>query len=244
MAALWLAPVSPLALWRADAALSSGDALSAVEQYDAIAEYNPIDSLRRDALYRGAMVWSVDLRDAREARLRWQAYADLAPDNLQASEAFEQIGRLYLAEQSPQEAARLYRLAYEVAPDDPRGVDRLQSAARALEASGQADAALETWEQVFAISTEHRSVALMRQAEIRLSLGDPTEALSLYDRAVTLAMDDHQDALARLGVASCLERLGNLDEAIAELDQTDLSGDARDRRMKGLRARRQGGDSP
>ena len=63
--------------------------------------------------------------------------------------------------------------------------------------------------------------------------------LGYFDDASMAARDPGELAAAKLGVAASLERLGDLDEAIAEIDQSDLPAGVRDQRMDGLRSRRE-----
>ena len=65
-----------------------------------------------------------------------------------------------------------------------------------------------------------------------MGLGHTEEALSWFEDAVNSAKTDAQRVNAKMGVQISLERLGNLDEAIAELNETGLSEALRDVRAQ------------
>ncbi len=55
-----------------------------------------------------------------------------------------------------------------------------------------------------------------------LAHGDAHGALSRYQRALSYDEDPSLTTMARLGAATCMERLGYLDGALAELDGIEL----------------------
>ena len=67
--------------------------------------------------------------------------------------------------------------------------------------------------------------------------GRTEEALALYESAVDHAFDPDVAAVGRLGSATCLERLGDLAQALAELDEAELPPEVFSSRSEGLKAR-------
>jgi len=239
LAALWQSPASPAALGRADADLARGDAAAAAQRYDDIARVNPLAALREEALYRAALVWEVDLRAPRQARSRLERLAAQASDPERCAEAHVRIGKIaLLSEADPGEAARHFLLARDRVPDSDQAPQRTMLAARALAEGGQLAGARALWVGLTESSPEHEGTARLALAELALTEGDAQEALALYEEAEFQVHDPAQQALARLGAATCLERLGNLDEALAELDQIELPDSVRHTRIEALRARR------
>ena len=85
---------------------------------------------------------------------------------------------------------------------------------------------------VSAANPSYRSKAQLSLGKLNLGLGNTEEALSWFEDAVRSAKNDAQRVNAKMGVQISLERLGNLDEAIAELNETGLSEALRDVRTQ------------
>lgn len=240
---VWTTPLSPSALGRADAALGLGDPREAAERYDAVAAFNPIPSIREEALYRASMVYAVDLRDPVEARKRLDQLVRKSPEGERLAEVYDTIGQLAIdVERRPDAAARAFLGAYEAAPKHERASERLTAAARARGEAGDVEGAADLWDLAQKRFPELRTQALLAQGELRLSAGDAEGALPLYDLATDSAKEPDQKAVARLGAAACMERLGNLEGAISELDASDLPSEVRVTRTERLRARLRAGE--
>lgn len=235
-ALLWMTPVSPAALGRADAHLGQGDAPEAAHAYDEISEQNPWADTRQEALYRSAMVHAMDLGDTEAARGRLHRLAALGGVT-RAAEAWESIGRLRLDEGHPRAASRAFVNAWEVDPDAARAVQRLEAAARARTEIGDVHMALKLWRRLEREHPEHRDAGLVARAQIALAQGEAADALGLFDEAARLSENPELVTVARLGVATCLERMGDLDEALAAMDSLDLPEDVLEARKEGLRVR-------
>lgn len=233
---LWLSPASPAALGRADAMLGRGDADRAAKIYDAVAVQNPWPASREEALYRGALVYALDLGDTDTARKRLHRLVEMG-EPIRAADGWEQIGHLRLSEDQPRAASRAFRNAWEVAPEAPRASKRLQWAARSRYEAGDVRAADRTWRELAEAYPDRRGFALLARAELRLAEGDAEAALSLYEQATEALVDPHQLAVAHLGVSACLERLGDLDGALAAIEIGDLPADVLEVRRQSLRTR-------
>lgn len=233
---LWASPASPTALSRADAALGRGDASAAARVYDAVALHSPWPAARTEALYRGALVYARDLGDTETARRRLHILVEQG-DSARAADGWEEIGHLRLDEEQPRAAARAFRNAWEVAPQDPRAGARLALAARARTDAGDLESADRLWMEVATANPDMRGHALLARAEIHLADGDAEAALGLYEEASRTLHDWDQLTVARLGMVTCLERLGDLEGALATIDGVDLPADVIEARRAGLRAR-------
>ncbi len=238
VAVAWLAPVSPLALSRADVALGQGQPAVALMRYDAVAAHSPWPSQRQEALWRAAHVASTDLDDSHGARSRLRALLRAYPDSAHAAEAWELLGHLLIGtEANPGDAAFAFSHAHRTAPDDARADERLIRAARAFALAGQSDRAMRHYQALARDYPEHQALSLIGQAQVALSGNDVHAALELYEDAIPHANDATVRTMARLGASACLERLGNLDEAIAALDSTDVPSAAVQPRRDGLETR-------
>lgn len=229
-----LTPVSPLAIGQADAALGRGDAVGAAARYDAVAAWNPVRSVRRLALRRSATVWSVELGDREAARVRLERLARSGIDGAELADTREEIGNLLLDDGQLAEAARLLAAAADADPTSPDAADRLIRAAQTLDEAGDRKGADAAWDRVADRWPERRSRAELGRAEARLASGDVESALEQYRAALKHAEDPQLAAVANLGAATCLERLGDLDQALAAIDAADLPDDVRASRARAL----------
>lgn len=238
VAAAWFAPVSPLALSRADVALGQGQPAVALARYDAVARWSPWQSQREEALWRAAHVASTDLDDSLGARTRLRALVRSYPASTHAAEAWELLGHLLVGtEASPGDAAFAFSHAHRTAPEHERADERLIRAARAFALAGQHDRALRHYRALAAGYPQHRALSLIGQAQVALADNDVQAALGLYEDAIPHANDATVRTMARLGASACLERLGDLDEAIAALDSADVPSAAVQPRREGLELR-------
>lgn len=237
-AAMWVLPGSPVTLWRADAAVGAARVVDAVALYDDVASSGWTQGLRRRALHRSAALYSTDLARPAQARAQLERLLSLESDPLREAELHERIGHLWAVSREPALAGRSFMAAHAALPTHSRAPERLVLAGRAVAEAGKVLHASEIWEQLGEAYPTHRSIARLAQARIALANDDAQAAHRLFSEALTTARSADERAAARLGVATSLERLGNLDEAIAELDQLDLPGGVRDRRLDSLRVRR------
>jgi tetratricopeptide (TPR) repeat protein len=242
---LWLTPLSPTALGHADAALGVGSPETAAARYDRVAAVNPFPWVRQEALYRGAMVRAVDLDEPALARQRLQRLAEYDLPPARMAEVQETIGQLLRDRESrPADAARAFLAAYEAAPDDQRAPIRLMAAARARGEAGEHESAAELWAKVAKAWPERAGEADLARGELALAAGDPKTALAYFEAAQPELHASDQIAMARLGAATCLERLGDLEGALAEFDGVaDVPPDIVKSRTESLRARMSSGGS-
>jgi len=241
-ALLWLLPGSPVTLWRADAALGSHAADQAVALYDDVGQNGWWTTLQTTALRRSAALLSTELAEPAQARERLEHVLALTPfegHQAERAELRERIGELLLDERDLAGAARAYVAAVAADPQGQAAGRRLVLAARTASEAGEAELAAQLWERVAQEHPQHTATARLAQGRAALRAGQTQQAHRLFSQALEHGGGPDLQAAARLGVATCLERLGSLDEAIAEIDLVDLPGEVRETRLDALRSRRQ-----
>ena len=237
VAFLWYHPASPIALWRGDVALGNGHPHTAIVAYDAVGHGHPSPAVRAEALRRAALVWAVELGRPDEARLRYEWLLPLPMDNDERAELLDRLGQLLVDEGRYSDAAQRLREAHDLDPSALEAGDRLVRSARAAAMAGDYPAAERIWRRLEKRHPVLAARARLGRANLRLQRGDAVGALSLYEEAVDSAFDPDVVAVARLGIATCLERLGDLHSALAELDAADLPNDIAEQRASSIRAR-------
>ncbi|MBX2797259.1 MAG: hypothetical protein KTR31_06325 [Myxococcales bacterium] len=239
LAFLWFHPASPIALWRGDVAMGNGRPLAAVAAYDAVGTAHPAAAVRAEALRRSALVWAIELDRPDEARLRYEWLLPLPMEHAQRADVLDHLGRLLVDEARFSEAAQRLRESHDLNPEAPRAADRLVRAAQAAAAAGQAKEAERIWRR---LARKHPALAArahLGRGHLRLQRGDAVGALALYELAEDSSFDPDVASVASLGVATCLERLGDLDNALLQLDDADLPSRIRAQRRSSIRAREQ-----
>jgi tetratricopeptide (TPR) repeat protein len=234
--ALFLLPTSPLAFGRADAWLGQGHAVEAATAYLELGARAPSLDVRREALERAAAVRQLELSEPEEARrlLKLRLSLDGPPEERAALR--EEIAETHLAERDLEGAARQYAAAHDAHRESPDAWALLARSAElwtAAEAPGKARAA---WRKLMKEHPERSARANLGLGAIALAAGRTTAALGPFQAAARSKEADIAQT-ARLGLAACYERLGELDGALAELDQSALPFAVRERRKAGLRER-------
>lgn len=234
---MWAFPGSPFALYRADVMLGTGNPTMAVKVYDAIASTNPLASVRGEALERAAVALSVELGEPGEARARLeQRLLMRMPDEARAT-LLDRIGELLVQEGEDLDAARRLREAHDIAPNLRLAPGRLERAARAAAAGGNLELADRLLRRLGQTHPEQFSRSELAVANIALSQGDVQSALVAFQNASSHAFDADVAAVAYLGSATCNERLGNLEQALADLALADLPREVYESRAGQIRAR-------
>ena len=109
-------------------------------------------------------------------------------------------------------------------------------AAESWLAADKPNQARATWHRLMEAHPDRAGRANLGLGEIELARGRPAAALSPF-QAASHTPNAAVARAARLGLAACYERLGELDGALAELDRSMLPADVRERRVAGLRDR-------
>lgn len=231
-------PVSPLALDGADLLAASGHSELAAEHYERIGAWNPLVEVRSSARLRAARLSLDELQDVSRARRQLEALLSDRGFGEEAARAWERLGRLQEAEGDLAAAAQSYQHAYRSHRVSVQARRRLILAARTRAEAGHRQISSKLWSRLAKRYPEERARSLVGQARLSLLAGDAQEALNLYERAIPHANDPDLRRVARLGAATCLERLGDLDEALAEIDGAFLPDTVAERRRQGMQSRR------
>ncbi|MEN0068147.1 MAG: tetratricopeptide repeat protein [Myxococcota bacterium] len=236
-ALLWLHPASPTALAWGDLAVGRGRPQIAVRAYDQVAHRHPYPEVRAKALLRSARVWAVELGNSDEARLRYEWALPLPLPTHERAAMLDHLAQILDDAGRHRDAAQRFREACDLDPDSPNAVTRLVRAARAAARGGDRATADRTWRRLAETHPQAAGRAWLGRANLELEQGHTVGALRFYERAVDHGVEASVTAVARLGIATCLERLGDLDEAIGQLDEADLPRSIREHRESSIRAR-------
>ena len=230
---LWFTPMSPGALGRADVALGRGDPATAASRYDAVARWSPWPSLRREAMWRSALVYAAWLGEPDAARVRLERYASGAAEGGKRAEVEEQLGQL-LVESQPRAAAEAFQRSHDAAPKSERAGRRLALAADAWRQAGQRARAEAAWDALILGHPGLRATAEIGRGGLALAANEPERALARYEAALDAAADPIDAELARRGIGQATERLGDLTSAVASFDDEPPDVEAREERRRAM----------
>lgn len=233
----WLSPWSPMGLDRAATLAASGETDRAVAAYMEIADGPGFPATRLDARWQAAWLASVDPTDPQRAVDLLRDFAQREPDTLRTAHAHERLGtlyRLYLGDLV--RAAEAWQQAAALAPAAPEAGHWQLDAGLAYLDAGLPDKAAEP----LLAATQTAEAVPAHLALGRMFLAEqPTLAYEHYSAAVRLATDEADRSLARLGAATALESLDQVDEALAELEAGGDDDRVLQRRRARLEAREQ-----
>lgn len=233
---LTLSPYSPTALDHADHLMSQGQIEQAVERYEAVADKNLSEALRIQAHLRAALLQENALSNPGAAKTHLQSALTLGiNDTTLEAEVWERLGALLALELHEDEAAALaYRMAYDVLPEHQRAPVWLLEAARSRSRSHGFAGSRKDWNRLSETFPEQEGLALVSQAALLIEAGQIEVALEYYENAIDVSTDQSTLQVAHLGAATCLERIGRLDAAVADLESSDLPTSVRDSRIQHL----------
>jgi tetratricopeptide (TPR) repeat protein len=172
--------------------------------------------------------------------LKFRQTPQSTPNAARRAALLENIGELLLQEGLAEGAAARFEAAADAATDPViAGRQRLR-AARVLVDDDRYKAAEALFRRVSRDVPALTGEAELGRAELRLREGKVEQALGLFERAAQHTFDPDLASVARLGRTVCLERLGDLESALAELEQDDmLPEEIAEERAGQLRSRRQ-----
>jgi len=232
-------PAAPWALTLADHNLGAGRPGAAVAAYEAVAAHNPSVEVRNEAHRRAALVYGSQLDRPAAARRHLQAVLAATGAPAARAELLEQLGELLLDEGQPVGAAARFEMAAEALPHHPRSGQLLLRAAQVLADHRRDRQAVLLYRRVQRDHPAFGGASMVGRAQVRLRKGQIERALTLFEQAVDHTYDPDLVEVARLGRTVCLERLGDLDSALAQLEEVDLlPDDIRAERVGKLRRRR------
>lgn len=114
-------------------------------------------------------------------------------------------------------ASRAYLAAVEEAPEDARVPRWLERAATLAAEADRPEQATLAWRQLAAQRPEERARAELALGWLWLAEDQPTRALVHFGRAEQEADRPELAEVARQGASVCIDRLGSLDSAVADL---------------------------
>lgn len=234
--ALFVLPTSPLAPGRAELLLGQGLADDAATAFYELGVRASDASVRVESLERAATVQQLELSDHAEARRLLKLRLSLGSEPAELAALREEIAETHLAERDLLGAARQYIAAHDANVDSDTSWRLLARAAELFTASDNPGRARATWRSLMQRHPDHAGRANLGLGQIALASGRTTAALPPF-QAASKASDQDVAKAARLGLAACYERLGELDGALAELDLSSLPYSVRERRKAGLRER-------
>lgn len=227
-------PGSPLQLIRADQFLVQGDVDRALALYQNESKMGWTQSHRRFAHERVASIFSVEKDKEQSAAQEWETLANQSgTDARERARYWTNAATHYVIDgTAPDRAAEAFLQAAQSTGTDAESASLAWMAGQQWLRSGSPERAEKIWIDVSSAGPVYRSKALLSLGKLNLGLGHTEEALSWFEDAVNSAKTDAQRVNAKMGVQISLERLGNLDEAIAELNETGLSEALRDVRAQ------------
>lgn len=236
----WASPWSPGALDRPALMVASGDASGAAASFERLARGWGPESTREEAFWRLTLLTTVELDQPQRGAELLREYMEIWPASVHEAEALARLGVLYSQRMDdPVRAAESWQAAAAAAPDSPEAGRWLLQAGRALARAEQPDLA----EPVLLAATAYPGAApaaWLALGHIHLT-EDPATAYEQFDAALRAAGNGPEGRLARLGLATALERLERRDAALAEVDEALAEGDpdpALERRQQRLRQAR------
>jgi tetratricopeptide (TPR) repeat protein len=229
---VWYSPISPVALYLADAKINTGEFEDIVQRYEQIARYHWSAPTRARALNRASLLYELNSQDVEGLH----GLYELATTEGELADLEAQIGTLYVERGEHSKGAIWLERSQRSATDIPKAGPRLLMAARARFESGQMSKAEKLYLRVGRKYPSLNAEAEIGLAELLLSVGKARAALKHFEQAALHAEGAPLQALAQFGMATCLERMGNLDEALAEMDEIDLPERVLDERRDGIRA--------
>jgi len=229
---VWYSPVSPVALYLADARINDGPFEVVVARYEQIVRHHWSERTRTRALKRASQLYELNSQEVEGLLGLYQ----LANTPSQVADLEAQIGMQYVERGESSKGALWLERSHRSAEDAPEAGARLLLAAQARFETGQFTKAEKLYLMVGRKYPQLGPEADIGLAELLLSVGRARAALKHFERASRHAEQSPLKALAQFGVATCLERLGQLDAALAEMDEVDLPERVLDERREGIRA--------
>ena len=232
-------PWSPTALGQVRSEVAEGDITAALHTCRQVARYNPLPSLRQEARFQSAVLSTTIVGDHRAAARDLWWVIQRAPEGAALRrQAMELLAPTLSQElRHPAHAAVVYERLAHTWPEHQRADSWLLAAAQARESAGQDERARLLRARIVVSGGPLVAAAWLEMARTSLAQGLPSRAYDEYRRAKESSRQPEVQRLARIGTALALEDLGQMDAAVAELDEDDLPDDealniARERLIK------------
>ncbi len=177
--------------------------------------------------------------DADLAARRYRTFVRRFSEHPLASDARVELASLVAGQlEQPVQAARLLEVAAKNQPAHAKAGEWLLLAADIASGAGHAGWAQRLWTRVAEVHPDQASTALLNMARERIAQGDPAGAYADYQRVALDTAAPEEVSLARIGMSICLERLGDRDAALAELESPGTADAGWRQRKEALISRR------
>ena len=213
-------PGSPLALDRADAAMAQDEPDKALQIYAAAERWGWTQTIREHAMFRSALVEATAMDDADAAATALEDFVGVGQSDAMLADAYALLGGVYAS--SGTDAARAadaFEAAARRAPEDARVASWYAAAASSRELAGDPVGALRDLGHLVSLGGLSGVDGWVGIGRIRFELGDLAGAYDAYQNGLLERPDPNRGQIVRLGMAHALERLGEADAAVAELDE-------------------------
>lgn len=232
-----LSPAAPWAVDTGDILMTVGQHHSAWQWYAWVAEMNPSDDQRRQAWRRAALLAAIELGDAARGERATRAWLASESSPRVRARAYDRLASALLRDGDVDGAASALHASWTEAPRALHAPDRLLRRAWLLADNGHLDEADSELARVGLRWPELAPRVDLERARLALTRDEVSPALHYYEAALRHGADGAVADVARLGAAVCLERLGDLDEAIVMLDTSELPEQVRAARYRSLQER-------
>lgn len=222
--AFWLSPWSPEAVDRPALLWGWGFPNLAYEGWVQLAHGYAAPDTRAEALWRAANLAAIDLQLPGAAVEHLRELIRTYPEHPRVPEARERLAALYAgALREPRLAASTWEAAAAEDPRAPAAGEWWLEAGISYARAGEP----EDSERALRAATAYPQVAV----DAWLALGsalladEPDQAEDAFEQAIRAGAAGGEASLARLGVATALERDGRPEDALAALTQARVDGD-------------------
>jgi tetratricopeptide (TPR) repeat protein len=200
----------------ADARQRSGKLDEALADYELARGETNDGNLRARAAYGEALVHARAQRWA-DAKLRFEATVELAPESAWAAEAWFKLGQFHSREGDHKAAQRAYAALSEGFPGHRSAVESLRGEASAWRQLQRFDEALERYHRILENYPEFEGAedVLSNIAYCHHEMGQFEVAIVAYRRVMPL-LDEEAQAYAQFWIADSLDKLGRYEDAATE----------------------------
>ena len=169
--------------------------------------------------------------DVQKARALYESVLEDWPASSVAGEAHAAIALLLEMDKSPSpRIAKEYATAARLNPENPKAGDWWIASGNHWQVAGNTVAAQQAYEMGIERHPTDADRARLALANLQLAQGEIDLALELF-QTVASANSSSLTSVARMGISVCYERMGDLDSALAELDDSEAQWSERRNRM-------------
>ena len=232
-----LVPGTPWSVGHGDVLMAMGQRTEALDWYRTVARLAPARTTSERAWRRAVLAARVDLGDRVLAQRLLEERLNHVEGRRARARVLAEMAELKRRMGDGEGAAATWMRAADEAPHAPELAAWLLARASILVELGREDEANAAFAELATRRPDARGRAWLGRARLAHARGDIHEALRCYDMAQELATDEAVASVARLGAAACLERLGEVDQALVMLEASDLPPAVHSVRTSGLRRR-------